>query len=593
LNARTAPVETMVCRAADGAASTVTAKATSRIKREQIQYIVFEGGGGKGLAYLGALQALEEKAAHGKPVEPVLKYEGGRLAKPGKGGGRIKGIGGASAGAITAFLVSIGYTAAQVEEFMKKDFTTFFDTYEIGSKWVPNINGYRAIDVTPEEEEARLFIREFEHAIQDIFNDRELDGWFEKFWRKAESLSGIARTRHVLQITHLIWKGYGLYKRLSKRMDESDAAKAWLGARPDPRPIGWILGGVFAILRQFKCIREMDFFGKKPGQQIWDLYAAYFSRLDHDMGLFSRKAAFELFSETLAARMPGHDGKTVTFRQHQEFFGVELMLTGTNVETGKTQVFNCIQTPDFPLVHAVCISMGIPFAFKPYVIRKNANPVCNGVWVDGGVFNNFPLEEFEGRQEPSGIPGLKTLGLRLELEEPKPVFDGLGFIKQYALNSLSGAGESQATSMKADHMIILDTEGLDTMNFKPDDEPKKKAIEAAGERIRLFFDGTTLAIHPEYAYYGCGTGYCADGEIMNFDSVERTVRLKMITGGLDVYEPEELRIKREVKVLPGHRLRFKIGSTRDAKGDPKNLIAGEAHFDSGQDLLVMNFVPLR
>jgi len=60
-----------------------------------VRYLCFQGGGGKGAVYLGALDALEYKKL--LPIVPA---------------GQIKGICGASAGAITALLVACGFTAS-------------------------------------------------------------------------------------------------------------------------------------------------------------------------------------------------------------------------------------------------------------------------------------------------------------------------------------------------------------------------------------------------------------------------------------------------------------------------------------------------
>ena len=67
---------------------------------------VFEGGGVKGIGLVGALQAFEEAEF------------------------RRKNVAGTSAGAITAALVAIGYTAGEVKEIMdnRVDFRKFMDT---------------------------------------------------------------------------------------------------------------------------------------------------------------------------------------------------------------------------------------------------------------------------------------------------------------------------------------------------------------------------------------------------------------------------------------------------------------------------------
>lgn len=68
--------------------------------------LVFEGGGVKGIAYVGALEVLEEK----KILKDVVR------------------VGGASAGAINAVLLALGYTRQEMLDILLKlDFRNFLD----------------------------------------------------------------------------------------------------------------------------------------------------------------------------------------------------------------------------------------------------------------------------------------------------------------------------------------------------------------------------------------------------------------------------------------------------------------------------------
>lgn len=68
--------------------------------------LVFEGGGVKGIAYVGALEVLEE--------EKILQ--------------RVRRVAGTSAGAILAVLVGVGYTPAEIKKVLwELDFNNFLD----------------------------------------------------------------------------------------------------------------------------------------------------------------------------------------------------------------------------------------------------------------------------------------------------------------------------------------------------------------------------------------------------------------------------------------------------------------------------------
>src|SRR6266446_4370725 len=94
-------------------------KPRPHLRPEEIKYLAFEGGGGKGFAYLGALEELEDR----KILEFTDEPGGFHKLKP-----KIRGIAGASAGAITALLVSCGFNSTRIREWMKKTrFEGFFD----------------------------------------------------------------------------------------------------------------------------------------------------------------------------------------------------------------------------------------------------------------------------------------------------------------------------------------------------------------------------------------------------------------------------------------------------------------------------------
>ncbi len=72
----------------------------------QFKNLVFEGGGVKGIAYVGAMQVLEEKG-----ILPDIQR-----------------VGGTSAGAINATLVALGFTNTEQRSILKKlDFNDFMD----------------------------------------------------------------------------------------------------------------------------------------------------------------------------------------------------------------------------------------------------------------------------------------------------------------------------------------------------------------------------------------------------------------------------------------------------------------------------------
>ncbi|KAK7494691.1 hypothetical protein BaRGS_00014089 [Batillaria attramentaria] len=80
--------------------------------------VVLEGGGNKGIAYCGAIRVLEELGI----------WE------------RVKRLAGASAGAMTAALLAVGYDSYQLEEFLSQDLSEVFLDHKCGyCSLLPNI----------------------------------------------------------------------------------------------------------------------------------------------------------------------------------------------------------------------------------------------------------------------------------------------------------------------------------------------------------------------------------------------------------------------------------------------------------------------
>jgi NTE family protein len=95
----------------------------------------------------------------------------------------------------------------------------------------------------------------------------------------------------------------------------------------------------------------------------------------------------------------------ITFEDFFNYFGCDLVITGTNVSQHVPRYFSVHTTPSFPVIDAVCLSMNLPLIFKPIYVdlavhkyRGNKDSEYNlkykGLWVDGGMLNNYPVHAF-------------------------------------------------------------------------------------------------------------------------------------------------------------------------------------------------------
>lgn len=109
----------------------------------------------------------------------------------------------------------------------------------------------------------------------------------------------------------------------------------------------------------------------------------------------------------------------------------ELIVTGTNLQTEKTDIFSAATTPDLPIADAVRISSSIPGFFEAVYINKKTGQVEHDMtaekakdpnyvpYVDGGLLDNFPIEYLSDEQYAS-LYGINNginpsvLGLRID-----------------------------------------------------------------------------------------------------------------------------------------------------------------------------------
>lgn len=406
-----------------------------RIAADQVRYLAFEGGGGAGNAYPGALMALHSL--------DILKYRDNRLLG-------IWGIAGSSAGAITAMFLSMGYTPLEMSEILAgQDFNEFFDPVRAGL--VPRIGG-----------------------CVITYNLTSTDDILAKV---SQSFAG-----QVLQAmnpsSRVLLSGIGQALRLREGLVRAECYVA-----------GFLSSVLLGVLNRPSegVVLDRIMKGVGDGQLL--------SSFLYDYGIFSGHAIRKFFTKGIAdavRRVQGLPGSATTmrigsrdvllgeidFEQHRAIFGCKLVVTGSNLETGMTELFSADTTPKFRVADAVRISMSIPIAYKPLIIKDKASLAAvgaspgsfvEGVWVDGGVFNNTPVGVFDqaaGSQE-------RTIALRLRVDGRKSIDGFVDFYRAYPLGMAAGTGESQMSgslSPLIDRTIELPVteEEMGLFTFSPD-----------------------------------------------------------------------------------------------------------------------------
>jgi predicted acylesterase/phospholipase RssA len=418
-----------------------------RLDLGAIEYLALEGGGGKGAAYLGAIIAFEEL---------------GVLPVPFDGSGQIKGFSGASAGIITAFLLSLGLSSGEIWRITRaSEFLQFLDLPANGRARCATFQD----DAGPKalaEQNRGARIRPTNNEPTDLNRDRK---------HRGPGIGNIAVRLLKGKVAR------------SKSQADDHILKA---LKRDPN--GYVRN-VFSDPGVFPGFAVRDFLARKLVDRMKQ------SSLYNDPSKPAPK------DEDLLAQAKG-----MTFERFNELTNVDLVIAGTNLTTGKPAYFSQFTTPQFPVIEAVGISMSIPLIFKSVYLDTGDKSYDDfrGWWGDGGVINNFPLHAFnkdqDGKQpalphERSALPlNLHTLGLTLEEPDltqfgipkvPEPYFpSALGMIMPTLDALMFSSTEGQIrNAVERQHTIRLNAYFLETYNMAPDPVLVAATVPAAKKSI--------------------------------------------------------------------------------------------------------------
>jgi predicted acylesterase/phospholipase RssA len=420
-----------------------------------IQYLSFQGGGGKGLAYLGALQWLENYPENGTKTRPSpLPLYNGQPA-----GQSIIGVSGASAGAITALFVALGYTSNAIQSQLQA--INLVDANQSGV--------YRSVP-------------------PNIVPQAPIEAGLGMVSGELSTLLSIISK--VLQ-----------FKPVSQTLEPFLSQRTSGNINTTTYPV--ISNGNYTI--------DLGFDG---GMLTGANLLSFIQNAIDGSPLMTGQ------TKTGVQASPTFNGKTMTFANLWMWNKntVKLAISATNLTTGRPVVFSYFTTPNFPVADAVAISASFPFLFKPVWVSSQQDfgpaadkAVFTGWYADGGLTNNVPIHVFDDLAKgtipadptmaPSGpvsstfSPGLNPgmLGLRLAAGDqpatttaqppgdPKSASDTPSILGVCGsvLNSLQyGANDGQLRDeFERDQTVIIYTDGLNLTDFAPADVPLDTAMK--------------------------------------------------------------------------------------------------------------------
>lgn len=167
----------------------------------------------------------------------------------------------------------------------------------------------------------------------------------------------------------------------------------------------------------------------------------------------------------------------ITFKELHLKTKVHLKVGVANITNDKFEVWDYLNTPDFSVIDAITISCNIPILYKP--IKFN-----NYYYVDGGIFNNFPIDLFNTK---SKYTLQETLGICCDNKKIisfENVFQYLGKI----ISLLTLQNDSSKISYYQNKFNIIKIKSIDeTFDFDLSAEIIKNRMDFGYNQAKLFF----------------------------------------------------------------------------------------------------------
>ena len=128
-----------------------------------------------------------------------------------------------------------------------------------------------------------------------------------------------------------------------------------------------------------------DYIIKRPWEKVFTVTAQTFWDAYEQKGLLGEKIVLESLKPLLEAKdLP----EQCTLQELYAFNQIDIHLYTTNINSMRLSKVDLSHTthPQLSVITALCMSMSYPLAFKPICIDGDC-------FIDGGLLNNFPLQD--------------------------------------------------------------------------------------------------------------------------------------------------------------------------------------------------------
>ena len=170
----------------------------------------------------------------------------------------------------------------------------------------------------------------------------------------------------------------------------------------------------------------------------------------------------------------GDNSENITFIELFNKTKINLIITGTCLDTNSIEYFSHKTTPNMKLISALRISFSIPIVYNKVDLNGK-------IYVDGGLIDNLPIGIFHGDIK-------NTLGFYLNTNINNDI--NIHTIDNYMLSillTLSKKIDLNVLDKYKDYIIIIEVD-ISSIDFKITSHQKNSTIEKGYQYIRKYFE---------------------------------------------------------------------------------------------------------
>lgn len=422
-------------------------------------FVVFQGGGAKGISHIGAVGALADAKIN------------------------VLGVAGTSAGAIVAALTAAGYTA---EELLAID----------GS------GKHLLTTIDPKlTSPTHLFGGEGWHELMSLMALSGRDSAESEGDAGAadtdQSLPGDSQGKPKARILrnfgkwwlHQRWRLWLLFLVV---VVFCDTFSEWILPRLPVRLTSALPSSVFAALGDLVVLAFVIVEARWIAKRAWKVGGGL-SSTTKIREVINRAIVIKLKKDIgyqQASMWSNAEDDGITFAQFVEAGGLPLRIVATDVTNQTVRLFSAEDTPSVAVADAVCASIGLPIVFEVKGISMSSDAKSTKsmhFFLDGGLLSNLPLWVFD--EDRSLNRNALTIGFALEqsagsqsvvqVQEMPP----FGWFLPAVESVVSGPQSIHHRAIEGLLLVSVPT-GLDVLSFNRRNSTYCKEVSAARKAAR-------------------------------------------------------------------------------------------------------------